>query len=854
MTVMDRQRWQRASRHLDRALELSPRERQACLEALRAEDPVSADDLEALLAEHELLCAEGFLDMAAAIPPPDAPMDMPLAGLAIGAYTLISPIGHGGMGTVWLAARNDGRFEGRAALKLLNAALVGRAGEKRFTREGTILARLTHPHIGRLIDAGVTDAGQPYLVLEHIEGRHIDRFCDEERLGIEARLRLFLDVQAAVAHAHASLIVHRDLKPSNVMVTADGQVKLLDFGIAKLLEDDEDGQSTATVLTREGGPALTPRYAAPEQVTGGRITTATDVYALGVLLFELLSGQHPTAVHARSPAEFVKAVADTDPTRLWDAVDEATGSDAATALAVQRATTPERLRRLLCGDLDTIVGKALKRNPSERYTSVIEFADDLRRFLDDQPISARPDTVGYRAAKFAKRHRRILSFAAALVVVLIGVVGFYTARLKVERDRAQVQAEKASRISELLGGLLTGPDPYRNPDSKDPTVQNLLDVGAERVGRDLKGQPELQAEMFTLIGRTYQRMGLPAKAVPLLEQALTIGRQSLGPEHVRIAQSLNDLGVLRREGGDLAGAEPLLVESLAMRRKLLGPEHKDVAVTLVELARVFQDRGRDGEAESLAREALVIRRKIFGEEHRETATSKNELGRLLLRRGDIAGAEPLLRENVATTVRVLGADHPNAGMAKAGLASLLMAKGDLAGAEKLVRESLDVHRRVVGVTHPDYISTLNSVAVVVEAQGRLEEAQSLLEECLQLAAPQFQESHPRMLSYALNLARVRLERGDAAGTEAVLRRVLQERERIYPAGDPRIAQAQSLLGAALIASHRPDQAEPLMLAADTSLRAIPGPEGRERSANRARLATLYRASGRTRQAEVFRQP
>ena len=404
MGTMDRQIWQQVSQHFDRVLELSPGEREASLAALRTEDPEIAAEVEALLAEHRLACAEGFLDTAASITPPVATVESPLAGVTVGAYTLRSPIGHGGMGTVWLAARSDGRFEGQAAVKLLNAALVGRDGERRFKREGTILARLTHPHIARLIDAGVTGTGQPYLVLEYLDGRHIDRFCDEERLGIDERIRLFLDVQAAVAHAHANLIVHRDLKPSNVLVTSDGQVKLLDFGIAKLLEDDD----AASMLTREGSHALTPKYAAPEQVTGGRVTTATDVYALGVLLFELLSGQHPTGIHARSPAEFVKAVTDTEPTRLSDAVQEATGSEFASTRAVQRATTPERLRQILRGDLDTIVGKALKRDPAERYASVAEFADDLRRYLADQPISARPDTVGYRAAKFVKRHRTVL--------------------------------------------------------------------------------------------------------------------------------------------------------------------------------------------------------------------------------------------------------------------------------------------------------------------------------------------------------------------------------------------------------------------------------------------------------------
>jgi serine/threonine protein kinase len=844
MSAIDSHRWQRASPHLDRALELPPPEREACLAQLRAEDPAVAADVEALLAEHRLLSAEGFLDA------PIQVMELPLAGATLGAYTLVSPIGQGGMGSVWLAARSDGRFEGRAAVKLLNAALVGRAGGDRFRREGSILARLTHPHIARLIDAGVSAAGQPYLVLEHIDGRHIDRFCDEERLGIEERIRLFLDVQSAVSHAHANLIVHRDLKPSNVLVTADGRVKLLDFGIAKLLEDEMgDG---AAMLTREGEAALTPKYAAPEQVTGGRVTTATDVYALGVLLFELLSGQHPTGAATRSPAEFVKAVADTEPLRLSAAFRTGADPGLAASLAARRGTTPDRLRRQLQGDLDTILARALKTDPAERYASVAEFAEDLRRFLDDQPISARADALGYRAAKFVRRHRRILGATAVAAAILVGMAGFYTARLATERDRARLQADKASRVSELLTRLLTGADPYRTPDAKEPTVQNLLDLGAERIAGDLADQPELQAEMFTVIGRTYERMGLETKALPLLERALAIGRRALGPEHVRVAQSLNDLGVLHREQGNLSAAEPLLRESLAMRRRLLGPEDKDVAVTLVELARVLVDRGRSDEAEPHIREALAIRRNVFGEEHRETATSKSELGLLLLRRGDLAGAEPLLRQNVATTENILGADHPNTAAAKGSLASVLLAGGDAVAAEALLREAAAVNRRVFGDQHPGYAQTLNSLAAAVELQGRLEEAQGMLEECLRIAGPRLGAGHPRVLGYSINLARVRVARGEGAAAEALLRGALKGREQLYPPGDWRIAQAQSLLGAALLAQKRYAEAEPLMLAAAGTLAPVPGPQARERLANRARLAALYRASGRPKQADVYR--
>ena len=338
MAPLDAHRWRRASPHLDRVLDLAPVDRQACLAALRTADPEVAADVQALLDQHRDLHLERFLEDSAGIVPPGGP----LAGTTVGAYTLVESIGRGGMGSVWLAARSDGRFEGRAAVKLLNAELVGRTAGERFKREGTILARLTHPHIARLIDAGVSVMGQPYLVLEHIDGRHIDRYCEERALGLEARLRLFLDVLSAVAHAHANLIVHRDLKPSNVLVAKDGQVKLLDFGIAKLLEDDT---RTGEALTREAGAGLTPKYAAPEQISLGPITTATDVYALGVLLYGLLSGRHPAGPEPLSPVAILKSIVEVDPPRMSSVVKGA------------------RLQRALRGDLDTIVGQGVEEEP-----------------------------------------------------------------------------------------------------------------------------------------------------------------------------------------------------------------------------------------------------------------------------------------------------------------------------------------------------------------------------------------------------------------------------------------------------------------------------------------------------------
>lgn len=839
MTSESRNRWQAVSPYLDRALEIADDERGAWLDSLRAGDPALAADLEELLEERSALERERFLE-GGVLPTPAAAS---LAGHRVGAYTLISPIGQGGMGSVWLARRSDGRFEGQAAVKLLNVSLVGRSGETRFEREGSFLARLTHPNIARLVDAGVSSTGQPYLVLEYVLGEPIDRACDSRALNVEARVRLFLDVLAAVAHAHANLIVHRDIKPSNVLVATDGQVKLLDFGIAKLLE--EEGSGEATALTREGGRAMTPEYAAPEQVTGGAITTATDIYALGTLLYLLLSGRHPAEAALRSTADLVRVIVDTHPQRLSDSVSETKEQTAEVVErnAAMRATTPDGLRRVLRGDLDTIVAKALKKNPAERYASVTALADDLRHYLAHEPIAARPDTFAYRARKFARRNRRGVAAAVAAVLLLAGLVGFYTVRLARERDRARLEAQKAAKVSELLSGLLTGADPYASrKDAQEVTVRGLLDAGAARVRNELAGQPEVKAEMLSVMGRTYQRLGELDKARPLLDEALSTRRGVLGPENAEVAESLNDLGVLLREKGDAAASEPMLVEALAMRRKVLGSEHEDVAVTLVELGRLYSDQGSDQRAEPLLREALAIRRKVLGGQDHETATSMNELALALWHKGDLPGAEALFRQSLEINRKTQGEDHPDVSAGLNNLALIAGDRGDFAAAETLSRQSLAMARKTMSPTHPDLAIKLNNLSRPLLRQGKYDEAAAALQEALQIAVPALGDDHPQVATYRVNVARVLLMRKKAAEAEPLLRQALQVRMKAFPEGDWRIATAKSLLGEALTAMGRYDEAERLLLEAKAVLKDGPGPEGREAKSTAERLSALYTMS------------
>ncbi len=452
---MDKQRWLELSPLLDELLDLSQAGREERLSRLRLEDPDAAEQLGRLLERARELQSQGFLSepvvaqwqQALASVPAEAQAPPDLAGQSVGPYVLERPLGQGGMGSVWLARRADGRFEGQVAVKFLMAGLLGRGDTGRFAREGEILARLSHPHIARLLDAGVYQGQQPYLVLEYVDGLPIDVYCRQQQLDVEARVRLFLDVLAAVAHAHARLILHRDLKPSNILVTRDGEVKLLDFGIAKLMADATQASqgAAATELTQRAGSAFTPQFAAPEQVQQADVTTATDVYALGVLLYLLLGGSHPTADDTQTQLDRLKAVVEQVPRRLSDVA------------AAQDDMAIARQARWLRGDLDTIVAKALKKTPTERYANAQALAEDLLRWLAREPIRARPDSRLYVLGRFVQRHRWTVAFGslAGLALVVLTVFSTWQAHRAAEAEReAQAKRQEAEEtLSFMLGEL-----------------------------------------------------------------------------------------------------------------------------------------------------------------------------------------------------------------------------------------------------------------------------------------------------------------------------------------------------------------------------------------------------------------
>jgi serine/threonine-protein kinase len=711
---------------------MSEDERAAWLRSLGQQNPTLVAQLTELLDEHRVLVQEGFLEKGRF----GLPNSAGLAGQTLGPYTLISQIGQGGMGSVWLAGRNDGRFERRVAVKFLSVALAGRGGEERFQREGSILGRLTHEHIAELVDAGVSPTGQPYLVLEYVEGEQIDEYCDHRMLDLQARIRLFLDVLDAVAHAHANLIVHRDIKPSNVLVRNDGQVKLLDFGIAKLLAHDRT--PSATSLTAEGGGALTPLFAAPEQVTGGAITTATDVYALGLLLYLLLTGQHPAGPGPHSPAELVKAIVDTEPPHASEVISLADGK----ALAEKRATTPEKLRHRLREDLDTIIAKALKKVPAERYGSVSAFAGDLQCYLKHEPISARSDTFAYRARKFIRRNRAPVALAAlALIAVAAGVAGtlIQARTARAQRDSAFRERDRADRIAEFLTGIFKASDP--NERLGTITAKELLDKAASDIEAGLSRDPELQVSMMHVIGRAYMYQGFYARAQSLFERGINVKLSAGQRENREKMNTMHDLAWALLQQGHLAEAESVERTLLDMQRGALGVDHPDTLATMSELGYTLCEGKKDcAEGVKLNQEVLEKQKRIMGSEAHYTLVTMDNLAILLAEDGRPAEAEKLQQEALEIHLRVFGPENLSTINAMVNLAEFQRDLGRTDDAKKLLLQVLDTERRVLGPNQPETAVTKYDLATLLARDGRTAEALSLLRDAIDHGLPPLMDS------------------------------------------------------------------------------------------------------------------
>lgn len=717
MSVPAPDRWKELSAYLDQALDMLEGERAVWLTGLRRDQPTLAAELESLLLNHEQAESSGFLQSGFS---PVLMMSV-RAGEQIGAYRLISLVGEGGMGTVWLAERSDGRFQRHVAIKFLSFALSSRAAE-RFTREGSILARLSHPHIAQLLDAGVTAGGQPYLVLEHVEGEPIDVYCDRQRLSVEARVTLFLDVLSAVAHAHANLIVHRDLKPSNVLVNREGQVKLLDFGIAKFVEDEN--QLSASTLTREGGMALTPRYAAPEQLSANPITTASDGYSLGVLLYELLTGSHPAGAGPCSTVELVKFIVDCDPPAMRDVVRRLPD---ASPVAAARDGTPEKLSRMLTGDLEIIVAKALKKDPADRYFSAAAFAEDLKRYLNGQPIAARGDSAFYRVAKFVRRNRAASVLAAVAVLALAaGVIGtvVQARNARMERDFALRELSRANAIDELHWFVLAD----AAPSGKPFTVDDLLHRAEEIVERQ-PAKDQRYVQLLISVGRQYITHDDYAKGRPLLEKAYSYAQSLADP--VTRADAACGLAQVVATMGDMKRGETLIQQGLAIL-----PEGSPYELQRMECfehgAEVAIRRGDSRTALSRAQQAqAALHRAPLQSPLMETdvlinlASADNSAGKL-------RDAVDNFRKAAAELASLGRDDTERAGTVYNNLGVALINMGRPLEAEKALRRSLDISRRGDTYDSADAMSVVNYARALTDLD-RTAEAMSYAQSGLESA-------------------------------------------------------------------------------------------------------------------------
>jgi len=796
--------WDELDRLFDEALDRPPDERAAFLDRACEGRPQLRRELASLLAAEA--ASEGFLEQEAvsfAAPAYDPEegesiADDPLAAPAhqVGPYQLKEEIGRGGMSRVFRAVRADGGFEQTVAVKLLRMGLDTEAARRRFRLEQQVLAKLQHPHIAALLDGGLTDDDVPYLVMEYVDGRPLTTYCDEEGLPLLQRLDLLEDVGRALQHAHRNLVVHRDLKPSNVLVTGEGTVKLLDFGIAKLLDETE--ASITLPQTRTGVRPMTPAYAAPEQVRGDAVSTATDVYQMGVLAYEVLTGHRPFE-EAPDGRAIERAILETTPQRPSTVVarprpDEASSEEPCpttpTAICAVRDTTPRQLRHQLEGDLNTIVQTALRKEEERRYASVEALLGDLDRYREGQPIEARSASLRYRTQKFLQRHR----WGVGIAVVFLGVVVTFGALLVQQRERAEREAQKAELVSSYLVDLFSAGTAYGPADTV--TARTLVRRGLDRAER-LRDRPVVQAEMFDALGQASRGIGEWEQADSLLQRALTLRRRHLGTPHPDLVASLLHVADTRWSGRRFWEARPLYEEALSMsrqlpvgterhraaimeglaktmsmqgapdsaevlmrraidlRRRQRGGQYHGLSLDQMNLARIVQRQGQHDEAEDLYRAGLRKMQAGTGYTDPERVTAYNNFGDLLRKKGENAAAATYYRKAIRITVAEMGRGHPRARRARGNLYKTLIERGRYQQALSVARTNLQVLTQRHPPSHPAVPTAYQRVGHLLDNTGRPDEAEPLLRRAVRLQArARGQEhvwTHNTQLRYALCL-------------------------------------------------------------------------------------------------------
>jgi len=883
------------------AIERPPADRRLWLRDRCCTDQKVIEEVEALLAAHER--AEGILDGNVASR--DSVNDAN-HGRRIGAYRVLRELGRGGMGVVYLAERDDGQYQQRVAVKLLRASPDAEELRRRFLAERQILASLKHRGIAQLIDGGVTDGQLPFLVMEYVDGVPITTYCDRRKLGIDARLELFHDVCSAVHYAHQNLIIHRDIKPGNILVSPDGGVKLLDFGIAKLLNPALGPADQP--LTRTELRAMTPEYASPEQVRGEVVTTASDVYALGVVLYELLSGRRPYYLTSASPQELTEVVCSRIPERPSSVVTRPVpnaASDSADAtpdvMARARGVSVERLRHLLSGDLDAIVMMALRKEATDRYGSVDLLWEDLQRYLDGLPVHAHRGSRLYRARKFLGRHR-VESAAAALVAVSLAVGAGVAVRQATfaarERDRAEhalSDAQQALSQSETVTGFLVGLFDATTPraDTSALTAPELLRRGATQI-EALRGQPLVQARMLEAMARVQMTMAEYPDARAALERSLALRVEHLGPTHAEVAGTLFYLGEVLRRTGQYARADSVTRRALAIRTAVLGSRHPATAEALAQLAviavylmdvrgaeemsrRALEIRrevlpaddpriaaslelhstqlrrlGRPSEAEAELREAIMIDQAAGGPRNAEAAYLQLRLAELILEtRGDTARAESLTRSALAVTRASFGDHHPRTGWAMGDLADLLRKRGHYRDAEPLARAGVEIQRRAFGAQHPNVSEASQLLALVYVGEGHFADAEREQRSAVQVLERTLGPDHSAYAGALGNWGDILMELGRYDEAIAARKRTIEIRRR--PLGDYGNLYGLDLARLAAIYARKRDYATAdslFRLALANQRRSVP--EGHHDIRDTyARMAERYRREGNQAEAQRY---
>jgi serine/threonine-protein kinase len=774
----------------------------------------------------EGLGTSGFLDEALCRVGEDAAaVEIPVAdetGRQIGPYRVLRELGRGGMGAVYLAERIDGEFRRQVALKILKSGMNTDEVIRRFRNERQILATLAHPNIAELYDGGTTDDGQPYFVMEYVDGVSIDEYCDRRALPARERLELFLRVCSAVQHAHESFVVHRDIKPGNILVTAAAEPKLLDFGIAKLLDADSD---ISTVRTDSGVRPMTPDYASPEQVSGEPITAGSDVYSLGVVLYKLLTGRRPYQLKTHADAELRRVICEEEPPRP--------------------SVAARHERRRLSADLDHIILKAIRKRRQWRYSSVEELAQDIRRHLEGQPVRARQGTFAYRFGKFVRRHAQRVAVG---LLVFIGFAGF-AAR---EHQRRQVwqEREKASAISRFLQGLFEQADPNTAPGGL--TVRQVLDTGATKID-ELRNRPELQAMYLETIGGVYRSLGLYDQSIPLLERALATRRALHGEEHVDVAESLDDLGEAVYYKGDLDAAESYYRRALQMRRRLLGADHPDVAESSSNLGVLLEDKGDYQNAEPLLRDAVRIYRRHEGDRSSLTASSLNNLAVLLHDKGDLEQAERMYRDAAEVWRAAHGLAHPQVATALNNVAVVLADREQYVEAERYYREALAMREQLYDENHPDRLQSINALGVILFLRGDPRAAEPYFRTAVEGRRRVLGADNVSTALSELNLARVALEVDDPRRAEALARGALATLHKKLPEpGSWQVGLAEVVLGASLSAQGHDQDAEALLIRGHTALKAKRGVRAAVTREAVQRVVQHYQRKGAPDKAEAFR--